>query len=395
MKRLLFISVLFALLTTSSFAAEKNKDPKLLIKTGISLSENNQINDSTNNNVKNEPLVADPVKWKDDSKFSKNPKPVKTEVKAEQPDEPKCFYVTSQVTNIRSTPSFMADRIGIYKYGSLVCEHNRIGEWIYTGTGWINTKFLSDKNPVENVAKTADTPDKTVTAEVVKPVVQDTVKTPETAKTVTPEKKEEPAPIVKEEPVQQPKPVVKIVQKPIIYMYVSGEKVNIRTNPDKSAESIGKYEKNEKVKIIDSIAGWAKTDKGWVSGEFLAYKPVAEKVENKIIKCMYVSYKKANIRKSPDKHSKNLGDYESGDKVCLYEISKGWGRSDKGWVYLHNLDDKKCYEVTSPTLKVRKKADGDSKVLKVLSKGNQVCEYDRKNGWVNIGKGWVSGEYLK
>lgn len=389
MKKLLITSILLTCLSLSAFGAEKNKEPKLLIKSGIGLSETNTIGEP----VKNDVPVADPVKWKDETKFSKQPKTAaaQEQTKPSEIDEPKCYYVTSQVTNIRSTPSFMADRIGIYKYGSLVCERNRIGEWIYTGSGWINTKFLSDKNPLENAAKTADSAEKTA-PENVKPVQQETAKVVEKKEEPQQKAKEEP---VKQETVQQTKPVVRIVEKPTIYMYVSGENVNIRVNPDKSAEAVGKYEKNEKVRITDSVAGWAKTDRGWVSGEFLSYNPVkAAKAEQKIIKCMYVSYKKANIRKSPDKHSKHLGDYDNGDKVCLYEISKGWGRSDKGWVYLHNLDDMKCFIVDSKTLNVRKKPDSDSKILKVLGKGSKVCEYDRKNGWVNIGNGWVSGTYL-
>ncbi len=389
MKKLFISIILFVfIINFSSYAEDSKNSRKLFLKSDITLTGDDNFTEEDNKNV-------DPMNWKDDTRFSRTPKlpqqdqpkqPQQTQTPTAQTGEKKCYYVTSQVTSIRSTPSFLADRIGIYKYGSYICEQNRMGDWINTGTGWVNTKSLSTKNPAETAAvKTESKP------AVMKPVT-----------------KEEPKPVIekpKETPVQTPqqaKQETKEQKKQTqIIKYITGAKVNIRTKPDTSSEVSGQYVKNEKVEIIEVTTGWFRTDKGWVSSEYLSDSPsggspvVVKQEKPKIIKCMYVSYKKANIRKEPDKRSKDLGDYDNGDKVCFYEFKGDWGRSDKGWVNLYNLKDVKCMSVTSKTLNVRKTASSKAKVVQVLKKGQQVCEYDRKNGWVYTGRGWVSGQYLK
>lgn len=61
--------------------------------------------------------------------------------------------------------------------------------------------------------------------------------------------------------------------------------LNIRKEPDKNSEVIGKYQKGEKVSIISDDGTWAKTDKGYVWGGYLSkeYKynlPVRSDSEN-------------------------------------------------------------------------------------------------------------------
>ena len=45
--------------------------------------------------------------------------------------------------------------------------------------------------------------------------------------------------------------------------------LNIRKEPSTSAESIGKYVKGDKVTILETKDGWGRTDKGWISMDYV------------------------------------------------------------------------------------------------------------------------------
>lgn len=386
-------------------AAAQADNSRLMMKSGISIS------DGSGFNQQNQEQAADPVKWKDDSRLSKNPP--KQDAKNE---DGKCYYVTSPVTNIRSTPSFLGDRIGIYKYGNYICAKSRTGEWINTGSGWVNVKFLSEKSPDTKVAaKTTEAkPQDTVKPVAIKrqaPVAAP--KAEQAVAVVTPESKktdEVASPVLKKQLIaktQEQKKALKQfapeqdakkqVQKSDV-AYINGDKVNIRKKPDKGSRVVGLYNKNQKVKVLETRGDWTRTKKGWVNNQFISDSKngkTAKAEKEKVVKCMYVSYKKANIRTNPSKRASDIGDYDKGDNVCFYEIKGNWARSDKGWVSLANFSEAKCYEVITSSLKVMSKPSSSSKLIKTLSKGDQVCDYGRKYGWVNNGKGWVSGLYLK
>ncbi|TCK60441.1 SH3 domain-containing protein [Seleniivibrio woodruffii] len=372
MKKYIYSTVLSAFLAVNSASAEESLKPNIrgiLAKSGIELA------DTTMPAQQETETSSDPIKWKDDSRLSKQPKAVE-----KASGEKKCYYVTSQVTNIRNNPSFLSERTGIYKKGSYICEENRIGEWIDTGKGWVNTKFLSDKMP-EDVAK----------AEA-KAVPADT----ETKTRMTEYNYDSPVVAQKSEP-KSPKAVKAAKLSP---KFITGAKVNIRSLASTEADVVGQYQRGERIDILETENGWGRTDIGWVNLDYVSDRsadakavPVVEKP--KLIKYMYVSYKKANIRREPTKKSKLIGNYDAGDKVGIYEFNDDWAKTEKGWVNTANLKDVKCFTVASKTLKARKKPDAGSKVLKTYNRGDTVCEFDRKYGWVDTGKGWVAAEYLE
>ena len=67
------------------------------------------------------------------------------------------------------------------------------------------------------------------------------------------------------------------IQKEAGYAVVN---LNIRKEPDKNSEVIGKYQKGEKVSIISDDGTWAKTDKGYLSKEYKYNLPVRSDSEN-------------------------------------------------------------------------------------------------------------------
>ena len=50
---------------------------------------------------------------------------------------------------------------------------------------------------------------------------------------------------------------------------VNATELNIRKGPDTSYESVGKYYNGDQVTITETLDGWGKTDKGWVSMKYI------------------------------------------------------------------------------------------------------------------------------
>jgi len=102
------------------------------------------------------------------------------------------------------------------------------------------------------------------------------------------------------------------------------------------------------------------------------------------------------IRSGPGTNYPTIGGYVTGNKVSVLEISGDWGRTDKGWInLLYTLPIQNAYVVTAAALTIREFASKYSKAVGWLKLGDHVFEVQRVNEWVNIGRGWVNGSYLK
>jgi N-acetylmuramoyl-L-alanine amidase len=102
------------------------------------------------------------------------------------------------------------------------------------------------------------------------------------------------------------------------------------------------------------------------------------------------------IRSGPGTNYSIIGGYWSGNKVSVLETSGDWGRTDKGWInLLYTLPVQSSYVVTTAYLTIREFASAYSKAVGWLKLGDHVFEVQRVNEWVNIGRGWVNGSYLK
>ena len=86
------------------------------------------------------------------------------------------------------------------------------------------------------------------------------------------------------------------------------------------------------------------------------------------------------------------GYYWKGDRVKVYETSGGWGKTDKGWVYLENLSPvQNLYKAITP-LFVRDVPFG--KIVGWKYPGNQFPVYEFISGWAKIPGGYVSEKYI-
>ena len=102
------------------------------------------------------------------------------------------------------------------------------------------------------------------------------------------------------------------------------------------------------------------------------------------------------IRSGPSTNYPKVGNYWTGNKVSVLEISGDWGRTDKGWIHLgYTLPIQSSFVVTAAYLTVREFASAYSKAVDWVKFGDHVYEVRTVNGWVDIGRDWVSAKYLK
>jgi len=127
----------------------------------------------------------------------------------------------------------------------------------------------------------------------------------------------------------------------------------IREEPSVDADTVGSYKNSDVVTITEIKDGWGKTNKGWISMEYVETtggtdtsgqdkNNTTNKTENNNevqgnaanIKGI-VNTPELNIREEPDVGSDRVGGYVFGNRVIITETKDGWGKTDKGWISLN------------------------------------------------------------
>jgi len=109
---------------------------------------------------------------------------------------------------------------------------------------------------------------------------------------------------------------------------VNTEELNIRTGPNTSFSSVGKFKQGETVEILAQVDAWGYTEKGWI---FITY---VEEVEPTYTTGTGIVTVGLNIRKEPNADAEIVGTYTEGDTVTVTEVNGSWGKTDKGWINL-------------------------------------------------------------
>ncbi len=116
---------------------------------------------------------------------------------------------------------------------------------------------------------------------------------------------------------------------------VTGNGVNVRKEPDLSAEVLTQLSKNTSVKVIGESNGWYKivyeNITGWMHGDYVSIKD--EAIASGVINAYSV-----NIRTKPDLSSDVITRLDKGAKLDVYERTTEWYRvklpdGTFGWVY--------------------------------------------------------------
>lgn len=184
--------------------------------------------------------------------------------------------ITGEGLNIRSGPDTGFDRLGSYAKGDSVKILTQINGWGYTSKGWISMKYVEMDGAASN-GSTATTGKGTITADA-------------------------------------------------LYIRKSGS-----TN----AEQVGKYYKGDVVEILEVKDGWGKTDKGWISMNYVKMdsSTTTTTTTYKTGKGT-ITASELNIRETASIDGKYLGSYKKDEKVEILEVNGEWGKTDKGWINL-------------------------------------------------------------
>ena len=116
--------------------------------------------------------------------------------------------------------------------------------------------------------------------------------------------------------------------------FITASELNIRENAGTNYNSVGQYKRGDKVSITETKNGWGKTDKGWISLDYVYETGKTGKNPAKGI----VTGDGLNIRSGPGTNYDSVGSYNSGNRVNILEqLTIGnttWGCTDKGWISL-------------------------------------------------------------
>jgi len=115
---------------------------------------------------------------------------------------------------------------------------------------------------------------------------------------------------------------------------ITASELNIRKDAGTNYDSVGQYHRGDKVNITETKNGWGKTDKGWISLDYVYENGKTGKNPAKGI----VTGDGLNIRSGPGTKYDSVGSYNSGTRVNILErLEIGdtwWGCTDKGWISL-------------------------------------------------------------
>lgn len=113
---------------------------------------------------------------------------------------------------------------------------------------------------------------------------------------------------------------------------VTPETLNIRKLAKVESEKVGTYSKGDKIEILETNGDWGRTDKGWIYLDYVKMDAAARTVSQ--LGKGTVTASGLHIRKDADIKSESIGGYKKGDSVEILEVKNGWGRTDKGWIFL-------------------------------------------------------------
>ncbi len=289
----------------------------------------------------------------------------------EETTDEEIAYVKVQ-TNVLQIPSSKANVIGYLDPGDQVTVMQREPvngvEWALLREGWVPAENLTTEKP-------SDTdPDATEPPEETKPEEDDDKTTTGTKGTIT------------------------------------ASELNIRKEASGTAAKVGAYKKGDTVTILETKNGWGRTDKGWISMQYVKTGTTTNNNTTATGTKGTVTASELNIRKEASGTSTKVGSYKKGDTVTILETKNGWGRTDKGWISMQyvNTGDKTNNQtetgtgtatnikavVTANELNIRSQASTNGERKGAYTYGDRITILETKDGWGRTDKGWVSLTYV-
>ena len=114
--------------------------------------------------------------------------------------------------------------------------------------------------------------------------------------------------------------------------FITASELNIRDQAGTNGNKVGTYVKGDKVVVTETSNGWGKTDKGWISLNYV----YIDGTEGDGAGTGVVTGDNVNIRKGPGTGYESVGSLNEGDEVEIlaqFEIDGTmWGCTEDGWV---------------------------------------------------------------
>lgn len=184
---------------------------------------------------------------------------------------------------------------------------------------------------------------------------------------------------------------------------VNATTLNIRSGAGTNYSKVGTYEKDTKINVTAIFSnGWGKTDKGYVSMDYLIFVSSTIDTSNTLISGTYkVKASSLNIRSGAGTIFSKVGSYTNGTTIEVSSIINGWGKTSRGWVsmsYLTKIETVSMPVVNTPSLREqfvtfalsqvgKNEADGDDDVYIKWYNSVIGTKFAMTVSWCSI---WVS-----
>lgn len=208
--------------------------------------------------------------------------------------------ITAEKLYIREGAGTSYDTVGSYKKGDTVQILETKNNWGRTDKGWISLKYVQTSGSTTNDTTNNTSNDNTTSSA--------------TGKTGT----------------------------------ISTGALYIREGAGSSYDAVGKYQKGDKVEILETKNGWGRTDKGWISLKYVDLEgststgstgstgstssEVVSDGKTTVLGNGVVTIGSLNVRSGPGTSYDKVDTVSAGERRAYYQASGSWVRIKEGWV---------------------------------------------------------------
>lgn len=202
---------------------------------------------------------------------------------------------------------------------------------------------------------------------------------------------------------------------------INANGLNIRSEASKDGKVQGAYNKGDVVTILETKNGWGRTNKGWISMDYVTTtgsntsnnnnntntnSNVSGNGSTTVQLRGVVKVNELNIRASAATNADRVGMYNYGDRVEILEKSGSWGRTKKGWIHLDYIyqdgttgkNTISNATITGSGLNIRQGPGTGYDVVGSYNSGDKVTILEQftygGTTWGCTNKGWISMQYV-
>ncbi len=187
---------------------------------------------------------------------------------------------------------------------------------------------------------------------------------------------------------------------------VTATQLNIRESAATTANRAGSYNYGDRITILETNNGWGRTDKGWVSMDYVYVDGTTGKNTAKGL----VTGNGLNVRSGPGTNYNSVATYNSMTRVNILEQVKvggtTWGCTKDGWISLSYVyidgttgDGAATGTVSGNNVNIRSGPGTNYDRVGSYNSGDTVQVYAQftvgNMKWGCTSKGWVSMDYVE